>query len=79
MEMDVIMTEQQWKLVGCAEVDRSHQQTHDITVLQATIKTIQPIQNTVYLDVEMDWRCLKKLEMMETQLVMMDEVLIEIV
>ena len=79
MEMDVTVTEHQWKLVGCAEVDQSHQQTHDTTEHQAIIKIIQIIQNTVCIDVEMGQRCRKKLEMMETQLVMMDEVLIEIV
>ena len=72
MEMDVTVTEHQWKLVGCVEMDQLHQQTHDITVLQVIIKTIHPIQNTVCLDVEMDWRFQKKHEMMETQLVMMD-------
>ena len=67
MEMDVTVTEHQWKLVGYVEVDQSHQQTHDTTEHQAIIKIIHPIQNTVCTDVEMDWRCQKKLEMMETQ------------
>ena len=52
MEMDETVTEHQWKLVGYEEVDQSHQQMNDIFVHQAIIKTIQSIQNTVCLDVE---------------------------
>ena len=77
--MDVHQVETALTRAMFVEEDNQLLLIYDITVLQATIKTIQPIQNTVYLDVEMDWRCLKKLEMMKTQLVMMDEVLIEIV
>ena len=70
--MDVTVTEHQWKIVGYEEVDQLHQQTHDIYVHQAIIKTMKRIQNIEFIDVEMDWRCQKKREMMETQLVMMD-------
>ena len=54
-------------------VEEDHQlhQTLDIIVHQVITKTIQPIQNTVCIDVEIAKRCLKKHETMVTLSVMM--------
>ena len=48
------------------EEDHQIQQIYESFEHQAITKTINLIQNTAYIDVEIVEKCLKKLEMMET-------------
>ena len=69
--MDAHQIEAVLKTAMLVEEDHQPHQILDTTVHQATIKTMHPIQNTVFIDVETAKKCLKKNETMETLSVMM--------
>ena len=75
--MDEVLIEIVLKRVMYVEEDHQLHQTHDITVHQATTKTMHLIQNTVSIDVEIVKKCLKKHETMVTQKMEMDVVVTE--
>ena len=64
--MDEVLTETESKRVMFVEEAHQLQQIYESSEHQAITKTMSLIQNSVYLDVEIEEKSLKKLEMMET-------------